>query len=99
MHRDLSGPISFPQPPLGRDRHLTQICHSGRMLYDRGVSTRDVIVRELERLPEQDLDKLLSFLRSLKEGRAENAAPTLGAESALAKDWLAPEEDASWASL
>ena len=27
------------------------------------------------------------------------AAPTLAAESTLAKDWLAPEEDAAWASL
>ena len=51
-----------------------------------GMSTREVIVRELERLPEQDLDKLLGFLRSLKDAHAENAVPTLAAESALAKD-------------
>ena len=44
------------------------------MPYDRGMSTRDVIARELEWLSEQDLDKLLSFLRSLKEAHAENAA-------------------------
>jgi hypothetical protein len=63
------------------------------------MSTREAIARELERLPEQDLDKLLAFLRSLKEAHAENAVPTLAAESALAKDWLTPEEDAAWASL
>jgi hypothetical protein len=64
-----------------------------------GMSTREVIVHELERLPEQDLGKLLAFLRSLKEAHAENAMPTLAAESALAKDWLTPEEDAAWANL
>lgn len=69
------------------------------MPYHIGMSTREVIARELERLPEQDLDKLLAFLRSLKDTQAENAVPTLAAESALAKDWLTPEEDAAWANL
>jgi hypothetical protein len=63
------------------------------------VSKREVIADELRQLPDQDLDKLLAFLRSLKESHAENAVPTLAAESALAKDWLTPEEDAAWASL
>jgi hypothetical protein len=45
------------------------------------------------------LDKLLAFLRSLKEAHAETAVPTLAAESALAKGWLTPEEDAGWANL
>ncbi len=63
------------------------------------MSKRELIARELDRLPEQDLDKLLTFLRSLKEARAETAVATLAAQSALAKDWLAPEEDAAWANL
>lgn len=63
------------------------------------MSTREVIVRELEKLPEGDLDKLLAFLRLLKDAHAETEAATLAAESALAKDWLTPEEDAAWASL
>jgi hypothetical protein len=63
------------------------------------VSKREVIADELRQLPDQDLDKLLAFLRSLKESHAENAVPTLAAESALAKDWLTPEEDAAWAGL
>ena len=72
------------------------------MPYDRSeddTSAREVIARELERLPDHDLDRLLEFLRSLKEAHAESALPTLVAESALAKDWLTPEEDAAWASL
>jgi hypothetical protein len=63
------------------------------------VSKRELIADELRLLTDQDLDKLLTFLRSLKESHAENAVPTLAAESALAKDWLTPEEDAAWASL
>jgi hypothetical protein len=63
------------------------------------VSKRELIADELRELQDQDLDKLLAFLRSLKESHAENAVPTLAAESALAKDWLTPEEDTAWADL
>jgi len=65
---------------------------------EASMSKRELITRELDRMPEQDLDMLLAFLRSLKEAHAENAMPTLAAESSLAKDWLTPEEDAAWAS-
>jgi hypothetical protein len=63
------------------------------------VSKRELIDDELRQLPDQDLDKLLAFPRSLKESHAENVVPTLAAESALAKDWLTRDEDAAWASL
>lgn len=73
-----------------------------KMPYDEieaEMSTREVIARELDNMPEQDLDKLLAFLRLLKEVHAEAAMPALAAESSLAKDWLTPEEDAAWANL
>jgi glutamyl/glutaminyl-tRNA synthetase len=72
------------------------------MLYDEDEATmskRELIAVELERLPEEDLDRLLAFLRSLAEAHAELAMPAVVAESSLAKDWLTPEEDAAWASL
>jgi hypothetical protein len=72
------------------------------MFYDgveATMSKRELIAEELQRLPEPDLDKLLAFMRSLKDSHAEAAVPTLAAESSLAKDWLTPEEDAAWASL
>jgi hypothetical protein len=53
----------------------------------------------LDRMPEHDLDKLLAYMRSLKEPHAERAMPMLTAQSSLAKEWLTPEEDAAWASL
>jgi hypothetical protein len=63
------------------------------------MSKREIIALELDRMPEQDLDKLLAFLQSLKEAHAETAMPVLAAESSLGKDWLAPEEDAAWGNL
>ena len=63
------------------------------------MSKRELIARELERLPEQDLDRLLTFLQSLAEWNAERSVPALAAESSLAKDWLTAEEDAAWAYL
>jgi hypothetical protein len=63
------------------------------------MSKRELISQELNRLPEQDLDQLLAFLRVLKETHADAEMPALAAESALAKDWLTPEEDEAWANL
>jgi hypothetical protein len=73
-----------------------------KMPYDgieAAMSKQELIARELDQMREQDLDKLLAFLRSLKEAHAETAVPTLAAESSLAKDWLTPEEDSAWANL
>jgi hypothetical protein len=63
------------------------------------MSTRELIDMELDRMPHQDLDKLLSLLRNLREIQVEAALPILAAESSLSKDWLSPEEDAAWANL
>jgi hypothetical protein len=63
------------------------------------MSKRELIARELDYMPEQDVDKLLAFLRSLKEAHAEAVLATQAAESSLAKDWLTPEEDKAWANL
>jgi hypothetical protein len=66
---------------------------------EAAMGTRELIARELNRVPERDLDKLLAFLRSLQDAHAEAVRPALAAESSLAKDWLTPEEDAAWANL
>ena len=63
------------------------------------MGKRELIARELDRLPEQDVDRLLAFLRALKEAHADAVLPALAAEIALAKDWLTREEDAAWADL
>jgi hypothetical protein len=63
------------------------------------MSKRELIARELDNMPEQDLDQLPAFLRALMESHAEAAMPMLAAESALAKEWLTPEEDSVWVNL
>lgn len=69
------------------------------MKTEAAMSKRELIAQELDRLPEQDLDRLLAFVRALHQTHAEAALPALAAESSLAKDWLTPEEDAAWAHL
>ena len=63
------------------------------------MSKKEIIVQELESVPEKDLDALLGFIHSLKSRNAEDAAPALLAVSCLEKDWLSPEEEAAWADL
>jgi hypothetical protein len=63
------------------------------------MGKRELIARELDRLPERDLDRLLAFMRAINEMSCDAAMPVLAAETSLAKDWLSPEEDSAWADL
>ncbi len=54
------------------------------------MSKRELIAREINRLPEPDLDRVLAFIRSL------NDAPA--ATFRHANDWLTPDDEA-WANL
>lgn len=63
------------------------------------MSKKDIIVQEMEGVPEKDFDALLRFIHSLKSRNAEDAATALLAESSLMKDWLSPEEEAAWTDL
>jgi hypothetical protein len=63
------------------------------------MSKRELVARELEQLPEADLDRLMAFMLSLRNERTDTRETLIAAESALAKDWLSTEEDAAWADL
>jgi hypothetical protein len=63
------------------------------------MSNRELIALEMDRLTDKDIDKLLAFVRLLAEAHYDRMLPALAAESALAKDWLAAEEDAAWSNL
>jgi hypothetical protein len=63
------------------------------------MSKRELAAHELDAVSEEDLDALLSFIRSLKARRGGHASPALLAESSLAKDWLTPPEEAAWEDL
>jgi hypothetical protein len=64
------------------------------------MSTRELIEKELATLPEplqREVYDFAVFLRKKAEHEAFNGAAL--SESALARDWNAPEEDAAWANL
>jgi hypothetical protein len=61
------------------------------------MSTKEIIVRELENVPQEELPGLLRFIQALKSRKADDCAPALLAESSLRKEWLSPEEEAAWA--
>jgi hypothetical protein len=64
------------------------------------MSTVELIEKELADLPEalqQEVYDFVRFLRLKTDDQAFNGA--LLSESALAREWDSPEEDAAWASL
>ncbi len=64
------------------------------------MSTRELIDKEVAELPEPLQREVYNFARFLKLKSGEDRFNgLLLSESALAKDWNTPEEDAAWASL
>jgi hypothetical protein len=65
------------------------------------MGIKDLIFKEIERVPEQHLPEVLDFIRSLEEGRIskEKIGTAIASESSLRKDWLSPEEDKAWKDL
>ncbi|RIK84029.1 MAG: DUF2281 domain-containing protein [Planctomycetota bacterium] len=64
------------------------------------MTTRELIERELDFLPESLQRELYDFARFLRL-KSENDAfdGLLASESVLARDWHTLEEDAAWANL
>jgi len=64
------------------------------------VSTQQLIEKEVTSLPEPLQREVYDFVRFLRFKREdESFNGLLLSETALAKDWNTPEEDAAWASL
>ncbi len=64
------------------------------------MSTRELLEKELDALPEalqQEVYDFACFLR--RRAQEERFDGLLLSESALGKDWNAPEEDAAWGNL
>lgn len=64
------------------------------------MSTKELITKEIQGLPEELQLEVYDFVRFLRE-KSENGSfnGLLLSESALGKDWNTPEEDAAWANL
>lgn len=64
------------------------------------METRDLLLQEIEDAPEPLLAEAVDFIRFLKLQKAhERLEIALLSETALAKDWLKPEEEAAWRDL
>lgn len=64
------------------------------------MNAKDLIIKEIDQVPEHILEEVLDFLRFLKTKQTQDKlSTTLLSESALQKDWLRPEEDKAWRDL
>ncbi len=64
------------------------------------MSTKEMLLNEIEEVPEPLLAEVLDFVCFLKAKISrEKLATAIGSESSLSKDWLKPEEDEAWHDL
>ncbi len=64
------------------------------------VTKVELIVNEIEQVPESFLEEILDFIRFLKLKAKTNKLETMiASESSLKRDWLRPEEDEAWRDL
>ena len=64
------------------------------------MSKKELLLSEIEQVPEPLLDEVLDFVHFLKAKIIKEGLDTaIASESSLKKDWLMPEEDEAWQSL
>jgi hypothetical protein len=64
------------------------------------MGKKDLIIHEIEQVPEPFLDEVLDFVRFIKTKISTDLHDiTTASESSLNKDWLRPEEDEAWQNL
>ncbi len=64
------------------------------------MGKKDLLIQEIQKVPEPLLDEVLDFVRLLKARFTTGPTATaIASEASLAKDWLRPEEDKAWESL
>ena len=64
------------------------------------MSKKEILIQEIEQVPESYLDEVLDFVHFLKSKIIREKLDTaIASESSLKKDWLLPEEDEAWQGL
>ena len=64
------------------------------------VAKKELILREMEHVPESLIDEILDFVQFLKsKALKEKLETAVASESSLKKDWLREEEDKAWQDL
>ncbi len=64
------------------------------------MNTKEVLINEIEEVPEPFLSEVLDFVHFLRAKiLREKLDIAIMSESSLGKDWLTPEEDEAWEGL
>ena len=64
------------------------------------MTAREALIEEIKRTPETILPEVEHYLRYLRDRTETEGFDGLSlSESALAADWLSPEEDEAWKDL
>ena len=64
------------------------------------MEVKELILKEIERLPDEYLAEVLDFIRFLEtKVLTEEMRTAIASETSLKKDWLKPEEDETWQDL
>jgi hypothetical protein len=64
------------------------------------MTKKELLIKEIEGVPEPFLDEVLDFVYFLKSKKnKEKMEIVIASESSLKKDWLRPEEDEAWQNL
>ncbi|NCO24108.1 MAG: DUF2281 domain-containing protein [Candidatus Infernicultor aquiphilus] len=64
------------------------------------MSKKELLINEIEQVPEPLLDEVLDFIKFLKtKVIKERMNIAMASEASLKKDWLKPEEDEVWQNL
>lgn len=64
------------------------------------MGVKEMISKEIERVPERFLGEILDFIRFMETKATEDKMITaVASESSLGKDWLTPGEDKAWQHL
>jgi hypothetical protein len=64
------------------------------------MQSKEQLLHEIEVIPDFLIEEVLDFVQFLKSKHLQNKLDLSAmSESALAKDWLRPEEDEAWQDL
>lgn len=64
------------------------------------MTKKELLIKEIEGVPEPLLDEVLDFVYFIKsKNLKEKIEIAIASESSLRKDWLRPEEDEAWQDL
>lgn len=84
---------------MGNHQVFTLDFHKENLIF-LNMKVKDLILKEIEKIPDKYLGEVLDFIRFLETKTIEEKIGTaVASESSLGKDWLKAEEDKAWKNL